>query len=138
MSRSAFDYFQPRLPINHPFVNAPVHATPLQNPVNVFVNPLTGGTLTNNTPAPSALAAHVGATPAVHPHTPAPHTPTPTPAPQTPSPAPHTPAQPVFPPSPSKSKNRYTPLAEPDTFKEEINRVSRMIGLSYDDTLELY
>ena len=88
MSRSAFDYFQPRLPINHPFVNAPVHATPLQNPVNVFVNPLIGGTLTNNTPVPSALAAHVGATPAVHPHTPAPHTPTP--APQTPSPAPHT------------------------------------------------
>ena len=72
--RSVFDQFQPRLPINHPFVNAPVQQTPLQNPVNVFVNPLTGGTLTNNTPAPSALAAHVGAAPA--PHTPAPHTPT--------------------------------------------------------------
>ena len=70
--RSVFDQFQPRLPINHPFVNAPVQQTPLQNPVNVFVNPLTGGTLTNNTPAPSALAAHVGAAPA--PHTPAPHT----------------------------------------------------------------
>ena len=67
--RSVFDQFQPRLPINHPFVNAPVQQTPLQNPVNVFVNPLTGGTLTNNTPAPSELAAHVGA--------PAPHTPVP-------------------------------------------------------------
>ena len=75
-----FDQFQPRLLINHLFVNAPVQQTPLQNPVNVFVNPLTGGTLTNNTPDTSMLATHVGA---VH-HTPAPATPVPAPSPKLP------------------------------------------------------
>ena len=61
------DTYQPRLPIYHPFVNAPVPPTPLQNPVNVYVN----GDLTKNKPDASALAAHVHATPSP----PAPSTP---------------------------------------------------------------
>ena len=82
-----FDQFQPRLPITHLFINAPVQATPLQNPVNVFVDPLTG------------LADHT---------------------------------------SPSKTKNRFASFTDLETFDDEINRVSRMIGLNYDETLYLY
>ena len=64
------DTYQPRLPIYHPFVNAPVPPTPLQNPVNVYVN----GDLTKNTPNDGTLATHVRAnTPAPVP--PAPSTP---------------------------------------------------------------
>ena len=47
--------FQPRLPLNHPFVNAPLlNATtaPLQTPVNTIVN---NPPLTTNTPPPSTL-----------------------------------------------------------------------------------
>ena len=61
------DTYQSRLPMYHPFVNAPVLPTPLQNPVNVYVN----GVLTNNTPNAGALAAHV------HAHTPSPVPPAP-------------------------------------------------------------
>ena len=46
------DSYQPRLPIYHPFVNAPVPPTPLQSPVIVYVN----GSLTNNTPDKGELA----------------------------------------------------------------------------------
>ena len=79
MSRSAFDYFQPRLPINHPLTE----------------------TLTNNTPAPSALAAHVGAAPTQH---------TPAPAPHAPMPVLHEPAQNINPASPTLSpRNLFSP-----------------------------
>ena len=50
------DTFQPRLPMYHPFVNAPVPPTPLQSPVNVHVH---GAALTNNTPSTSALHTHI-------------------------------------------------------------------------------
>ena len=50
-TRAIVDTYQPRLPLYHPFVNAPVHPPPLQNPVNVYVN----GALTNNTPDPGEL-----------------------------------------------------------------------------------
>ena len=51
-TRSVVDTYQPRLSSYHPFVNAPVPPTPLQNPVNVYVN----GALTNNTPDSGELA----------------------------------------------------------------------------------
>ena len=66
-TRSSVDTYQPRLPLYHPFVNAPVPPTPLQNPVNVYMK----GSLTNNTPDPRALASHV------HAHTPSPVPPAP-------------------------------------------------------------
>ena len=74
------------MPIYHPFVNAPVPPTPLQNPVNVYVN----GDLTKNKPDASALAAHVHATPSP-------------PAPSTPVGS-STPAPPVVPPKPKVSR----------------------------------
>ena len=64
------DSYQPRLPINHPFVNAPVSTQPLQSPVNVIIGELLKHkTSDTNTVAPP--------TPSVH-TTPLPSTPVPT------------------------------------------------------------
>ena len=53
------DTFQPRLPLAHPYVNAPITAqnsVPLQNPVNVYFN---SNPLNKNTPVTSALHTHI-------------------------------------------------------------------------------
>ena len=108
-TRSSVDTYQPRLPLYHPFVNAPVQSTPLQNPVNVYVN----GALTHNTPDPSALASHVHA-----------HTPSPAP------PAPSTPvgsSTPVFPPHFDSS----TPV---DAKKPKAPRAKRGTKPDFDET----
>ena len=47
----------------------------------------------------------------------------------------HTPVQPVFPFAPTGSQNRFASLTGPESFKDEINLVSRIIGLSYTETL---
>ena len=109
MTRSSVDTYQPRLPLYHPFVNAPVPPTPLQNPVNVYVN----GALTHNTPNAGALAAHVHA-----------HTPSPAP------PAPSTPvgsSTPVFPPHFDSS----TPV---DSKKPKAPRAKRGTKPDFDET----
>ena len=51
-TRTTVDTYQPRLPMYHQFLNAPITPTPLQNPVNVYVN----SALTNNTPDTGELA----------------------------------------------------------------------------------
>ena len=66
MGRNAFDHFQPPLPINHSFFNAPYKLC-IQKSTECFVNPLTEA-LTNNTPTTSALSTHVGVAPAPHTH----------------------------------------------------------------------
>ena len=102
LTRSSVDTYQPRLPLYHPFVNAPIPPTLLQNPVNVYMK----GAVTNNTPDPSALASHVHA-----------HTPSPAP------PAPSTPlgsSTPFFPPhldssAPDDAKKTKAPRAKKGT-----------------------
>ena len=106
-TRSSVDTYQPRLPLYHPFVNAPVPPTLLQNPVNVHVN----GALTHNTPNAGALAAHVHA-----------HTPSPAP------PAPSTPvgsSTPIVPPHFDSSAPFYSKKAP---------RAKKGTKLNYDTT----
>ena len=55
--------FQPRLPLNHPFFNAPMSnapPAPLQTPVHVTIN---NPPLTTNTPTPSTLIPPAPSTP---------------------------------------------------------------------------
>ena len=101
------DKYQPRLPLYHPFVNAPVPPTPLQNPVNVYMK----GSLTNNTPDASALAAHVHS--------------------NTPAPAPHAPSTPV---------GSSTPVVPPHFdssapfYSKKAPRAKKGTKLNYDTT----
>ena len=121
------DHFQPRLPITHPYANAPITAQnsiPLQNPVNVYFN---SNPLNNNTPATSALHTHIQSSTPTGAQTPnfgvspIPMNPLATPASTTPlRPSPKRPelAKPVY-------SNPYEVLSEPDEEDDaEISRLS--------------